>query len=64
MFDRSVRGQVKDEKRNDWSTSHFERAVRLRIRQLSISRGLREMIPGPIEAIFDMMKLKQEQITK
>jgi hypothetical protein len=32
--------------------------VQIRIRQLSIRPGHREMCRGPVEAIFDMMKAK------
>jgi hypothetical protein len=43
----------------------LKEAVRLRIRQLSISiLDIARWFRGLVEAIFDMMKLKQEQITK
>jgi len=64
MFDESVRGQCDEKERGPGFAFDRKTAVRLRIRQLSISPWHREMDPGAIEAIFDMMRIKQEQITK
>ena len=55
----------KDEKMDNGPLLTLKEAVRLRIRQLSISiLDIARWFRGLVEAIFDMMKLKQEQITK